>query len=410
MDALPIPSLSLSRSHSRAKSPALHPLDKRQYALGIGLLLLVVVLWTSANFVTQVRPCVRGRTSLRDLTITYLNTSSFSLYLVPFLVRRLWRRDRAGLDKVPPPSAALPPLTVRETIHLSSIFCFFWFVANWSGNAALGFTSVASATILSSMSGFFTLGVGRLFGVETLTLAKIGAVVTSFGGVLLVSLSDSHQSQPATALPTAFDAPPASTPHAGQRLLGDSLALLSAFFYALYVTLLKVRIRSEARIDMQLFFGFVGLFNVLACWPIGVLLHLTGVERFALPSSRRAVVALLINMAITLSSDYIYVLAMLKTTPLVVTIGLSLTMPLAVVGDVLLGNTVHLQVVVGALLLLASFVVVGVEDSKEPPPARALADVEARARGRRYSRVRGEEEEAEAEADDIARADRAGGT
>lgn len=242
-----------------------------------------------------------------------------------------------------------------------------------------------------------------------------------------MSLSDSHQSQPATALPTAFDAPPASTPHAGQRLLGDSLALLSAFFYALYVTLLKVRIRSEARIDMQLFFGFVGLFNVLACWPIGVLLHLTGVERFALPSSRRAVVALLINvrgrhasssfcslheyicaqMAITLSSDYIYVLAMLKTTPLVVTIGLSLTMPLAVVGDVLLGNAVHLQVVVGALLLLASFVVVGVEDSKEPPPARALADVEADARGRRYSRVRGEEEEAEA--DDIAPADRAGG-
>ncbi len=35
-------------------------------------------------------------------------------------------------------------------------------------------------------------------------------------------------------------------------------------------------------------------------------------------------------MAITLSSDYIYVIAMLKTTPLVVTVGLSLTMPLAV--------------------------------------------------------------------------------
>ena len=29
-------------------------------------------------------------------------------------------------------------------------------------------------------TGFFTLGVGRLFGVETLTLAKIGAVVTRY--------------------------------------------------------------------------------------------------------------------------------------------------------------------------------------------------------------------------------------
>lgn len=81
MDALP--SLSLSRSRSRAKSPALHPLDKRQYALGIGLLLLVVVLWTSANFVTQVRPSVRpcapgprAATSLRDLTFRIRTCSS----------------------------------------------------------------------------------------------------------------------------------------------------------------------------------------------------------------------------------------------------------------------------------------------------------------------------------------------
>jgi len=79
-------------------------------------------------------------------------------------------------------------------------------------------------------------------------------------------------------------------------LLGDCLALFSALFYALYVTLLKVRIRSESRIDMQLFFGFVGLFNILACWPIGVILHFTGVERFERPGSGRAVAGLLVNV------------------------------------------------------------------------------------------------------------------
>ena len=36
------------------------------------------------------------------------------------------------------------------------------------------------------------------------------------------------------------------------------------------------------------------------------------------------------QMLITFSSDYIYVIAMLKTTPLVVTVGISLTIPLAV--------------------------------------------------------------------------------
>jgi solute carrier family 35, member F5 len=74
-------------------------------------------------------------------------------------------------------------------------------------------------------------------------------------------------------------------------------------------------------------------------------------------------------MAITLTSDYIYVIAMLKTTPLVVTIGLSLTMPLAVLGDIVMQHPVKAQVVLGAALVLVSFVVIGLEDAKSPPGA-----------------------------------------
>ena len=70
-------------------------------------------------------------------------------------------------------------------------------------------------------------------------------------------------------------------------------------------------------------------------------------------------------MCITLSSDYIYVLAMLKTTPLVVTVGLSLTMPLAVMGDFILHKPIKLQVILGAAVVLLSFIIVGVENMKE---------------------------------------------
>ena len=69
-------------------------------------------------------------------------------------------------------------------------------------------------------------------------------------------------------------------------------------------------------------------------------------------------------MVITFSSDYLYVLAMLKTTPLVVTIGLSLTIPMAVAGDFLLLRPVQVQVIAGALLVFLSFVVIGVENSR----------------------------------------------
>ncbi len=69
-------------------------------------------------------------------------------------------------------------------------------------------------------------------------------------------------------------------------------------------------------------------------------------------------------MAMTFSSDYIYVIAMLKTTPLVVTVGLSLTIPLAIVGDLFLGRSIALQAIFGGCLVLVSFVVVGIENSK----------------------------------------------
>ena len=85
-------------------------------------------------------------------------------------------------------------------------------------------------------------------------------------------------------------------------------------------------------------------------------------------------------MFITLSSDFIYVFAMLKTTPLVATVGLSLTIPVAVAGDFLLGRTVKLMSLFGAFLVLGSFFVVGMEDSKnEEVLAEEAAAVEDQA-------------------------------
>ena len=68
-------------------------------------------------------------------------------------------------------------------------------------------------------------------------------------------------------------------------------------------------------------------------------------------------------MFITLSSDYIYVLAMLKTTPLVVTVGLSLTIPLAILGDKVLNIPTKTQVGLGALLVLGSFGLIAWENA-----------------------------------------------
>ena len=99
----------------------------------------------------------------------------------------------------------------------------------------------------------------------------------SFAGVVLVSLADS--SNPLTGKPANL------RPLPPNPLLGDFLALISALFYALYVALLKVRIREENRINMQLFFGFVGLFNVVTLWPLGFVVHFLRVEPFEFPQN-----------------------------------------------------------------------------------------------------------------------------
>jgi hypothetical protein len=63
-------------------------------------------------------------------------------------------------------------------------------------------------------------------------------------------------------------------------------------------------------------FSFAGLFNIVCLLPVFPLLHYLEWETFELPPTRGAWIVCGINSCITLSSDYLYVLAMLKTTPM----------------------------------------------------------------------------------------------
>jgi len=146
------------------------------------------------------------------IRVTYLNTSAFTLYLIPFC---LWRLRKAKIEPfeelsryfvtsrltfigspqcvlvrsaeehqplvvseatgeadigVHPRSSNVPldhhelPLDVYQTAELAFVFCLLWFVANWSVNASLDYTSVASATILTSTSGVYTQSPGSSLG------------------------------------------------------------------------------------------------------------------------------------------------------------------------------------------------------------------------------------------------------
>lgn len=276
-------------------------------------------------------------------------------------------------------SIALPPLTMRETARLSLEFCLLWFLANYFVAACLSYTTVASSTILTSTSSIFTLLFGTFFGVELFTIKKLLGVLASLAGIVLISTVD---------LSGSNDENRGSFPHKSVRqiALGDGMALVSALLYGIYAVMMKKRIGDERRISMPLFFGLVGVINVLLTWPGFLILHFTDVERFELPPTGRVLaiilvflfshqfstavfgtnISLQINSLSSLISDIAWAYAVLLTSPIVVTVGLSMTIPLSLIGQILL-NSQHSSFVywLGACVVVLSFVFVTHEEAKD---------------------------------------------
>jgi solute carrier family 35 protein F5 len=167
-------------------------------------------------------------------------------------------------------------LSLRETAWLSLEFCMLWFVANYFASACLEYTSVGSVTILTSTSSVWTLVFCAVFKVEGFTVRKLMGVLASLAGVILISTVD---------LSGTSDDNRGNFPHKTQTqiAIGDGMAFFSAVVYGMYVTVMKRSVGNEDRVDMPLFFGLVGLFNVLFLWPGFFILHFTGIEPFELP-------------------------------------------------------------------------------------------------------------------------------
>ncbi len=107
-------------------------------------------------------------------------------------------------------------------------------------------------------------------------MRKLVGVLASLVGVVLISSVD---------LSGANDDNRGSFPHksTAQIAIGDAMAFFSAIIYGVYVTVMKRRVGNEERVNMPLFFGLVGLFNVFLLWPGFFILHYTGIETVGFP-------------------------------------------------------------------------------------------------------------------------------
>ncbi|KAK3373880.1 hypothetical protein B0T24DRAFT_279111 [Lasiosphaeria ovina] len=372
-------SRGISRPPSRSASTGssmrarLGLLGVARRTLGIALLLITVFLWTASNFLASY--IFSDDTYSKPFFLVYINTSIFAVSLIPMLIRYvikngvgslwaeavlLWRgrlhgasplksQDGEGEDEeaqaagerllvddeasaetldLPGTRSKDEKLSLRETAWISLEFCMLWFIANYFASACLEYTSVGSVTILTSTSSIWTLIFCAVTRIEGFTVRKLVGVLASLAGVVLISSVD---------LSGSSDENRGNFPHksTAQIAIGDSMAFFSAIVYGVYVTVMKRRVGNEDRVDMPLFFGLVGLFNVLFLWPGFFILHFTGIETFELPPSGKVWTIILVNSIASFFSDMTWAYAMLLTTPLVVTVGLSLTIPLSLIGEMI---------------------------------------------------------------------------
>ena len=123
---------------------------------------------------------------------------------------------------------------------------------------------------------------------------------------------------------------------------------------------------------MPSLFGMMGIVCTLALLPLFPLLHYGGVEKFELPPSRSATISLLVNAATsTVLPDMLLAQAIMMTSPLVATLGLSLMIPLSVFADYARGlANLSLQFFIGTVFVFVGFVLeIKSEEGDEAPDA-----------------------------------------
>ncbi|KAI2471937.1 hypothetical protein F4781DRAFT_428937 [Annulohypoxylon bovei var. microspora] len=379
--------------------------------LGISLLLVTVFLWTVSNFLAS--GIFSDHTYDKPFFLVYINTSIFALSMIPISIKYVienggisrvknqaiqeWRTRYGGVERLKTQeeedltagerllvddegsleAADLPKPSDKigffETARFSLEFCMIWFFGNYFASACLEYTSVGSVTILTSTSSVWTLVFCAAMRIEAFSVRKLAGVLASLAGIVLISTVDLSGAD--------NDDSRGNFPHKSQRqiAIGDAMAFFSAVIYGLYVVVMKVRIGNEERVNMPLFFGLVGCFNILILWPLFIILHFTGIEPFELPPNGKIWAIIMLNSISSFVSDISWAYAMLLTTPLVVTVGLSLTIPLSLIGEMIQYAQYSSFVYwIGAAIVLVSFIFINHESRDDEDGSNTGSERSAR--------------------------------
>jgi solute carrier family 35 protein F5 len=381
----------------------------RAHALGLFFIVLVAIMWAASSVLVQY--LYSGHSFHSPFLVTYIGVSLFTLWLPAEQLIKWVRKftgpwcsstdddvadaaagetesmtasyhnnsslqtdDREEEDLHPndiqadPIHLAEAKLPWTDEQHMRAACCIapVWFLANWTYNSSLIYTSITSSTVLASTGSLFTFLFAVLTKDESFGSIKLLGVILGVCGSCLTTLQDTHSSSTPSSLNSADGIDDASS--LKNPLLGDILGLISAVGYGAYAVQTRLLCpHDESLYSMQRLLGYIGLLNLVVLSPIAIWLLMGRVELSAVVFWFLVVKGLFDNVL----SDYLWLRAVILINATVATVGLGLTIPLAFASDVMLGKTDVLTpgTIIGALTVLAGFVLVNVgnDDDYHPP-------------------------------------------
>ncbi|KAF7993823.1 hypothetical protein HCN44_011092 [Aphidius gifuensis] len=236
--------------------------------------------------------------------------------------------------------------TIKKIAKISFIYCLLLFLTNYTYELSLKTTDKYIVTILSSTSSLFTLLLTIFWpsnNGDKFTLTKLISIVTSICGLALIALANNENNNNSTTTTTS----------------GIILSLTSAFFYSTYLVFIKKKVDHEDRMDIPMFFGFVGLFNILLFWPIFFILDYGHWEIFEWPNSHQWTYLIVMALVGTVFSQVLWLWGCFLTTSLITTLAFSMTMPMSMIADVLLKKIKYsLVFYLGLIPMIIAFITI----------------------------------------------------
>lgn len=380
------------------------------YALGLVFILLVAIIWSVASIVVQY--LYRDQSFESPFLLTYIGTSLFVVQLpLHWLYKRWinWRTNSIGnghYDIIPMTDEAPSRndeeeesyhtdhvggsndsinsensigesnsvvesdryWTERDHMIAGAKLSPFWFISNFAYNASLQYTSNSSSTVLVNTGSLFTFFIALLMRDERFSCWKLLGVLFGMAGCVLTGLHDARDagnSRMRFLFADMIDSQGNDDHNDDLHVWGDILSVISAAFYGIYVVMVRLLCpRDESLMSMQLFLGYVGLWNMLALSPIAI--YQLGIAQ-SVTLSGWVFGCLVVNgLFNNVISDYLWARSVVMTSATVATVGLGLTIPLAFASDVFLGieDVLNFESILGAGFVLFGFVLVNIGQTK----------------------------------------------